>query len=133
MRSVSKVTKEPMPLPTVTNGKSTMGIPACCTNSSVHTSVSIMTGLRSPRTREYYRQGQIMMCSWWVQIQRSRDMSTYAGGMSAGPDPATPLWRAAQVFRLLSCIYALGFQIAVNADLDRPALGWSLFAVLIAW
>ena len=26
------------------------------------------------------------------------------------PDPATPLWRAAQVFRLLSCIYALGIQ-----------------------
>ena len=49
------------------------------------------------------------------------------------PDPATPLWRAAQVFRLLSCIYALYFQIAVNADLERPALGWLLFAVLIAW
>jgi signal transduction histidine kinase len=49
------------------------------------------------------------------------------------PDPATPLWRAAQVFRLLSCIYALGFQIAVNGDLDRPAVGWLLFAVLIAW
>ena len=49
------------------------------------------------------------------------------------PDPATPLWRAAQVFRLLSCLYALGFQIAVNDDLDRPAIGWLLFAVLIAW
>ena len=49
------------------------------------------------------------------------------------PDPDTPLWRAAQVFRLLSCIYALGFQIAVNGDLDRPAVGWLLFAVLIAW
>lgn len=49
------------------------------------------------------------------------------------PDPTTPLWRAAQVFRLLSCIYALGFQIAVNGDLDRPAIGWLLFAVLIAW
>ena len=47
------------------------------------------------------------------------------------PDPATPLWRAAQVFRLLSCVYALGFQIAVNRDLDRPAIGWLLFAVLI--
>ncbi|RDH75568.1 ATP-binding protein [Mycolicibacterium moriokaense] len=43
------------------------------------------------------------------------------------------MWRAAQVFRLLSCVYALGFQIAVNADLDRPAIGWALFAVLIAW
>ena len=52
---------------------------------------------------------------------------------AAAPDPVTPLWRAAQVFRLLSCIYALGFQIAVNGDLDRPAIGWLLFAVLIAW
>ncbi|MGE2691869.1 MacS family sensor histidine kinase [Mycolicibacterium pulveris] len=49
------------------------------------------------------------------------------------PDPATPLWRAAQVFRLLSCIYALGFQIAVNPALERPLLGWVLFGVLIAW
>ncbi|WP_199177881.1 MacS family sensor histidine kinase [Mycobacterium hubeiense] len=49
------------------------------------------------------------------------------------PDPTTPLWRAAQVFRLLSCVYALGFQIAVNGDLDRPAIGWLLFAVLLAW
>jgi signal transduction histidine kinase len=48
-------------------------------------------------------------------------------------DPATPLWRAAQVFRLLSCLYALGFQIAVNDDLDHPAVGWLLFAVLIGW
>jgi signal transduction histidine kinase len=49
------------------------------------------------------------------------------------PDPATPLWRAAQVFRLLSCLYALGFHIAINPGLDRPTLGWLLFAVLIAW
>ena len=53
--------------------------------------------------------------------------------MPEGPDPATPLWRAAQVFRLLSCIYALGFQIAINRNLDRPAIGWLLFAVLIGW
>ena len=50
-----------------------------------------------------------------------------------GPDPAAPLWRAAQLFRLLSCGYALGFQIAVNSDLRLPALGWALFAVLIGW
>jgi signal transduction histidine kinase len=49
------------------------------------------------------------------------------------PDPVAPLWRAAQVFRLLSCLYALGFQIAVTDDLDRPAIGWLLFAVLIGW
>ncbi|MBE1546098.1 signal transduction histidine kinase [Mycobacterium sp. OAS707] len=51
----------------------------------------------------------------------------------AHPDPATPLWRAAQVFRLLSCLYALGFQIAINPELDHPAVGWLLFAVLIGW
>ncbi|MDT5336764.1 MAG: hypothetical protein QOD90_2269 [Mycobacterium sp.] len=49
------------------------------------------------------------------------------------PDPATPLWRAAQVFRLLSCLYALGFQIAINDSLERHAIGWALFAVLISW
>ncbi len=50
-----------------------------------------------------------------------------------GPDPTTPLWRAAQLFRLLSCVYALGFQIAINSDLRHPALAWLLFAVLIGW
>jgi len=49
------------------------------------------------------------------------------------PDPVAPLWRAAQVFRLLSCLYALGFQIAINPDLDHPTAGWLLFAVLIGW
>ncbi|KWX67531.1 ATP-binding protein [Mycobacterium sp. NAZ190054] len=43
------------------------------------------------------------------------------------------MWRAAQVFRLLSCIYAFYFQVAVNADLEHPAGGWALFGVLIAW
>jgi signal transduction histidine kinase len=49
------------------------------------------------------------------------------------PDPSAPLWRAAQLFRLLSCLYALGFQIAINDDLARPGVAWVLFAVLIAW
>ncbi|MGE2737979.1 MacS family sensor histidine kinase [Mycolicibacterium vaccae] len=49
------------------------------------------------------------------------------------PDPTAPLWRAAQVFRLLSCIYALGFQVAVNQDLRFPVAGWVLFGALIGW
>lgn len=49
------------------------------------------------------------------------------------PDPTAPLWRAAQVFRLLSCVYALGFQVAVSGDLEHPAGGWVLSGVLIAW
>lgn len=48
-------------------------------------------------------------------------------------DATAPLWRAAQLFRLLSCLYALGFQIAINDDLARPGVSWLLFAVLIAW
>ncbi|MGU3501914.1 MacS family sensor histidine kinase [Mycobacterium sp. C31M] len=48
-------------------------------------------------------------------------------------DPAAPLWRAAQVFRLLSWGYALYFQVSKNHELDRPVLGWVLFAVLTAW
>lgn len=52
---------------------------------------------------------------------------------TSSSDPTTSLWRAAQVFRLLSCIYATGFQIAINTDLQRPALGWVLFAALISW
>ncbi|MCV7366882.1 sensor histidine kinase [Mycolicibacterium duvalii] len=43
------------------------------------------------------------------------------------------MWRAAQVFRLLSCVYALTFQVAVNGDLAHPPAGWVLFGVLIVW
>lgn len=37
------------------------------------------------------------------------------------------------MFRLLSCIYALGFQLAVNPDLEHPVAGWLMFAALIGW
>lgn len=37
------------------------------------------------------------------------------------------------MFRLLSCVYALGFQIAINPDLEHPVAGWLLSAVLIGW
>lgn len=45
-------------------------------------------------------------------------------------DPVGPLWRAAQIFRLTSYLYALGFQISVTDDLVRPGVTWALFAVL---
>lgn len=48
-------------------------------------------------------------------------------------DPCGPLWRAAQVFRLLSYVYAAGFQVVSNAEFERPALGWVLFGVLTVW
>ncbi len=46
------------------------------------------------------------------------------------PRSRRPLWRAAQIFRLASFCYALGFQIVVNHDLDRPGLTWALFGLL---
>ena len=51
----------------------------------------------------------------------------------ARPDPSAPLWRAAQVFRLLSYVYAAGFQVVSNAEFERPLLGWVLFGVLSVW
>jgi signal transduction histidine kinase len=54
-------------------------------------------------------------------------------GSASAVDPAAPLWRAAQVFRLLSWCYALYFQVSKNSELDRPVLGWVLFGVLTAW
>lgn len=47
-------------------------------------------------------------------------------------DPVGPLWRAAQIFRLLGFLYALGFNIAINDDLTRPVVAWLLFALLTA-
>ncbi len=48
-------------------------------------------------------------------------------------DPVGPLWRAAQVFRLLSYVYVLGFQLAVYGDYERIAWSWFFFAVLTLW
>lgn len=48
-------------------------------------------------------------------------------------DPCGPLWRAAQVFRLLSYVYAAGFQIVSNSEFERPALAWVLFGGLSVW
>ncbi|MGC4962776.1 MacS family sensor histidine kinase [Gordonia sp. DT101] len=53
--------------------------------------------------------------------------------MEVDTDPVGPLWRAAQLFRFLSYLYALGFQIAVNDDLLHDDLAWVLFGVLSAW
>jgi signal transduction histidine kinase len=56
-----------------------------------------------------------------------------APSADAGSDPSEPLWRAAQGFRLLSYVYAAGFQIVSNDELERPMLGLLLFGVLSAW
>lgn len=51
----------------------------------------------------------------------------------ADDDPVGPLWRAAQVFRLLSFVYVLGFQLAVYGDYERIAWSWFFFALLTVW
>ncbi|MGY4709048.1 MacS family sensor histidine kinase [Mycolicibacterium sp. CBM1] len=53
--------------------------------------------------------------------------------MPSTADPTTPLWRAAQVFRLLSYGYAVYFQLTRSGELERPALGWVLFGLLSGW
>ncbi len=50
----------------------------------------------------------------------------------ADDDPAGPLWRAAQAFRGVGFLYALGFLVAVDADLLHPEATWALFGVLTA-
>jgi len=56
-----------------------------------------------------------------------------ASGSGPFLDPTLPLWRAAQVFRLLSFGYAAAFQVVSYDDLARPGLSWVLFVVLTAW
>ncbi|WP_409371251.1 MacS family sensor histidine kinase [Mycolicibacterium fluoranthenivorans] len=53
--------------------------------------------------------------------------------MRSMSDPAAPLWRAAQVFRLFSWVYAGVFFVSKNSELDRPVLGMVLFGVLTVW
>ncbi|UVF76280.1 MacS family sensor histidine kinase [Gordonia mangrovi] len=52
---------------------------------------------------------------------------------AADTDPVGPLWRGAQLFRLVSYCYALGFQIAINDDLLHRGTTWVLFGVLTVW
>ncbi len=45
----------------------------------------------------------------------------------------TPLWRAAQAFRLVTMVYAVGQQIASVSSYRHPALSWMLITVLVVW
>ncbi|MEU5842141.1 DUF5931 domain-containing protein [Rhodococcus sp. NPDC047139] len=50
-----------------------------------------------------------------------------------GPDADAPLWRAAQVFRLVTVVYAVGSQFAMVVNYTRPNLSWFFTGVLVAW
>ena len=69
-----------------------------------------------------------------------RRLPTGAGAPGlAGPGPGkrrrrrlAPLWRAAQVFRAL-LVYAIGYQVSINGQLDRPRTAAVLGVVLLVW
>lgn len=44
-----------------------------------------------------------------------------------------PLWRAAQVFRLATLLYALGYQVTAVDNYDRPTLSWFVVALMAVW
>lgn len=49
-------------------------------------------------------------------------------------DPTASLWRAAQVFRLASFVYALlASQVGSYTHYDRPGLSWLLYLVMGVW
>lgn len=56
--------------------------------------------------------------------------------MTASPartDPDVPLWRAAQVFRLVTVVYAVSSHVSTVDNYTGRSLSWALIAVLVAW
>ncbi|TXG92266.1 ATP-binding protein [Rhodococcus rhodnii] len=51
----------------------------------------------------------------------------------ADPTAVRPIWRAAQVFRLATVVYAVGYQIVSVDSYTRPMLSWVLVALLTVW
>ena len=70
-----------------------------------------------------------------------RRLPTGAGAPGLGwPGPgkrrrnaSAPLWRAAQVFQALSLVYAIGYRVSINGQLDRPRTAAVLGVVLLVW
>nr|WP_309241158.1 DUF5931 domain-containing protein [Nocardia sp. BSTN01] len=57
-----------------------------------------------------------------------------ADSTAPGPTAATaPLWRAAQVFRLVTMLYAVGQQFASVSSYQRQPLSWVLIGILVLW
>ncbi|MDF8265673.1 MacS family sensor histidine kinase [Luteipulveratus flavus] len=52
---------------------------------------------------------------------------------SPAQDPSRPLWRAAGAFRAATVAYAVATQISSDDQHTRPALSWTLIAVLVVW
>ncbi|KIQ10892.1 hypothetical protein RU01_19250 [Rhodococcus sp. MEB064] len=55
-------------------------------------------------------------------------------GPRTGSDAADgPLWRAAAAFRLVTVVYAVGFQVVVGQEYDSFRLSWFLVLVTVVW
>jgi len=48
-------------------------------------------------------------------------------------DPDAPLWRAAQVFRLVTVVYAVSSHFSTVGNYTNPNLAWFFVALLVAW
>ncbi|MFJ1459276.1 MacS family sensor histidine kinase [Nocardia sp. N2S4-5] len=56
-----------------------------------------------------------------------------AAGRADDAAATAPLWRAAQAFRLVTVLYAVGQQIASVDSYREPGLSWLLIGVLVVW
>ncbi|TCN50136.1 signal transduction histidine kinase [Rhodococcus sp. SMB37] len=54
-------------------------------------------------------------------------------GLSRTADPDAPLWRAAQVFRLVTVVYAVSSHFSTVPYYTDRTLSWFLIGVLVAW
>ncbi|MFD6897069.1 MacS family sensor histidine kinase [Rhodococcus sp. NPDC060086] len=52
---------------------------------------------------------------------------------SGTADPDAPLWRAAQVFRLVTVVYAVSSHFSTVQNYTDEALSWFLIGVLVVW
>ncbi|NKX87443.1 MacS family sensor histidine kinase [Nocardia coubleae] len=60
-------------------------------------------------------------------------MRTHTAELSSADAATAPLWRAAQAFRLVTLLYAIGQQIASVPYYQHPRLSWVLIALMAIW
>ncbi|QCB49793.1 ATP-binding protein [Rhodococcus sp. PAMC28707] len=48
-------------------------------------------------------------------------------------DALTPLWRASQVFRFVTLLYAVSYQVASMSSYNNPRLSWFFVALMAVW
>ncbi|MFD3744766.1 MacS family sensor histidine kinase [Nocardia sp. NPDC058633] len=60
-------------------------------------------------------------------------MRTHTAELRSADAATAPLWRAAQAFRLVTLLYAIGQQIASVSYYEHPRLSWVLIAVMAIW